>query len=61
MNKLYCTYCGSRNHNENYCPKTWGGQGNRNNLKCSYCGSNKHDYDSCPKINNSGDNFIKEN
>ena len=26
---LHCTYCGSKQHTATYCPKTYGGEGNR--------------------------------
>lgn len=44
-----CTYCGSPHHAVNLCPKTWGGQANRNALRCGYCGGRDHDIKSCPK------------
>lgn len=46
---MYCSYCGSRFHTITNCPKTWGGQANRNKMRCSYCGSNKHLIEACPK------------
>ena len=44
----YCSYCGSKEHNTKFCPKTWDGWGNRQALYCSYCGSNKHTIKYCP-------------
>lgn len=49
MSSKYCTYCGSREHNTDLCPKTWGGQIARAHLYCSYCGSNQHTVKYCPK------------
>lgn len=46
---MHCSYCGSRQHSTDYCPKTSNGQRNRNALKCSYCGSRKHNRDACPR------------
>ena len=46
---MYCSYCGSRTHTAELCPKTAAGQANRNNLRCGYCGSNEHDIQACPK------------
>jgi predicted amidophosphoribosyltransferase len=46
---MYCTYCGSKLHNVNLCPKTWSGSAKRANLRCSYCGSHEHDVKACPK------------
>jgi primosomal protein N' len=53
---MYCTFCGSNLHSIKNCPKTWGGQGNRNNMHCSYCGSNKHNINACPKTWNGSSN-----
>lgn len=46
---MFCSYCGSRNHMVKNCPKTWGGQANRNRMRCSYCGSQKHNLQACTK------------
>lgn len=45
----YCSYCGSRNHNKDYCPKTWDGSTNRLHLRCTYCGGRHHNYEGCMK------------
>lgn len=50
---MYCTYCGSRAHPYEYCPKTWGGSSARLHLRCAYCGSNRHNYEACPKLHGS--------
>jgi hypothetical protein len=47
---MNCSYCGSKLHPTSHCPKTWGGQANRNRLRCSYCGGADHNYEACPKI-----------
>ena len=44
---MRCAYCGSQAHTLEYCPKTWGGQGNRNALRCAYCGARDHDEQAC--------------
>lgn len=44
-----CSYCGSREHPTELCPKTWGGSIRRANLHCTYCGSYLHDTRYCPK------------
>jgi len=44
-----CSYCGSGAHGADFCPKTAGGQGNRNALRCSYCGKRDHNRDACQK------------
>lgn len=49
MTAVRCTYCGSRRHPVEYCPKTWGGYGNRQRLRCSYCGGTNHNRDACTK------------
>lgn len=49
MNQRYCTFCGSKEHSTDLCPKTWGGSANSLNLHCSYCGSKLHDTRHCPK------------
>ena len=46
---MYCTYCGSRQHETKYCPKTWEGQGNLAKRYCGYCGSKLHNLEECPK------------
>lgn len=46
----WCSYCGSHAHTAKLCPKTWGGQGNRNALRCGYCGGRDHSNESCPKL-----------
>ncbi len=50
MASKYCSYCGSTDHDTNYCPHTWNGQINRANLYCSYCGSKTHTQQFCPKV-----------
>jgi len=47
---MSCTYCGSRLHPYEYCPKTWGGSAARLHLSCSYCGGRNHNYEACPKL-----------
>ena len=47
---MYCTYCGSSRHIEDFCPKTAQGQSNRLHLRCSYCGATNHNYEACPKL-----------
>jgi len=47
--RYHCGYCGSKEHNIEYCSKTWGGQANRNALRCGYCGGRDHNADACPK------------
>lgn len=44
---MRCTYCGSRLHTVENCPKTWGGSVNRQRMRCTYCGSRKHNYPAC--------------
>ena len=56
---MHCSYCGSKYHEIEYCPKTWGGQANRNALKCSYCGSNNHNRAACPKAWPTSDKPVK--
>ncbi len=46
---MHCSYCWSKRHTIKNCPKTWGGQANRNRMHCSYCWSNKHNVAACPK------------
>ena len=46
---MRCTYCGSNQHTELNCPKTWGGSVNRLKMYCTYCGSIKHNVPACPK------------
>jgi len=46
---MYCTYCGSNQHQYVLCPKTWGGSSARVNLYCTYCGGKDHSYKGCPK------------
>lgn len=46
---MWCSYCGSKAHNINLCPKTYNGSANRANLRCSYCGGRDHDVKACPK------------
>lgn len=47
---MWCTYCGKKDHEEKFCPKTAKGQSNLLHRKCSYCGSKKHEYENCPKL-----------
>ncbi|SCX30490.1 hypothetical protein DSM25558_4971 [Agrobacterium sp. DSM 25558] len=47
---MRCTYCGSNQHNYEYCPKTWGGSTARLHLRCAYCGGQNHNYEACPKL-----------
>lgn len=49
---MYCTYCGSRQHTINNCPKTASGQSNRLHMRCSYCGQHNHTIEACPKTFN---------
>lgn len=49
MSRQRCTYCGSHEHTVENCPKTWGGQANRNAMRCGYCGGRDHKNTSCPK------------
>jgi hypothetical protein len=44
-----CGYCGAHTHTLANCPKTWGGQGNRNAMRCGYCGSKTHNTSACTK------------
>ena len=46
---MRCTYCGSSQHTQALCPKTYGGSAARLNLWCSYCGSREHDIQACPR------------
>ncbi len=46
---MWCGYCGSKDHTIDNCPKTWGGQANRNAMRCGYCGSTNHNRPACPK------------
>ena len=56
---MWCSYCGSNLHTIENCPKTWGGQSNRNKMRCSYCGSNKHNIGGCYKLSNKNeDDYI---
>lgn len=50
MRPLWCSYCGAKLHAAANCPKTWGGQGNRNAMRCTYCGGRDHRHSSCPKL-----------
>lgn len=45
----WCSYCGSHDHNIEYCPKTWDGQINLRLRYCDYCGSKDHTYEECKK------------
>lgn len=45
----HCSYCGSRGHDVDCCPKTWGGSANRLHLRCDYCGGKDHNYEGCTK------------
>ncbi len=46
---MCCSYCGSRAHTIENCPKTWSGSSNRLHMRCSYCGSHEHNVKACPK------------
>lgn len=46
---MACSYCSSRKHTYEYCPKTWGGSASRLHLRCSYCGGTDHNYEGCVK------------
>lgn len=46
---MWCSYCGSKAHEYENCPKTWNGSANRAAMWCSYCGSKKHNVRACPK------------
>lgn len=50
MDRKWCSYCGSRQHDVEYCPKTWEGQGNLAERRCDYCGSKSHEHAECPKL-----------
>lgn len=50
MSRLWCSYCGADTHSKPNCPKTWGGQGNRNSMRCTYCGKDDHRASSCPSL-----------
>ena len=54
---MRCTYCGSNLHSLQNCPKTCGGQSNRNRMHCTYCGSNKHNLNACPKTHSGSSNL----
>jgi len=41
---MYCSYCGSKKHNYNTCPKTW----NSHYKYCGYCGKADHSEENCP-------------
>lgn len=49
MTAHYCSYCGSRQHNINLCPKTAAGASARTHLRCHYCGASGHRQEACPK------------
>lgn len=55
---MWCAYCGSNQHEIENCPKTWGGQANRNAMRCTYCGARDHNYSSCPKLGNRGNDKV---
>lgn len=46
---MWCSYCGSHQHEVENCPKTYAGSANRHHMRCSYCGSTKHNVPACPK------------
>lgn len=46
---MRCGYCGSQLHTLVNCPKTAGGQANRNRMYCGYCGAKDHNMNACPK------------
>ena len=47
---MRCSYCGSKLHTVENCPKTWGGSARRRQLHCGYCGTwGDHDTRACPK------------
>lgn len=48
VEKMSCTYCGSRQHTIKNCPKTWAGGSNRQQLRCGYCGEAGHNSMACP-------------
>lgn len=50
----WCSFCGANTHTVDNCPKTWGGQGNRNAMRCSYCGKTDHRNSSCPSLGREG-------
>lgn len=51
---MWCSYCGSKQHEYEYCPKTWGGSSARKHLQCTYCGGKDHNYEACTKHWGSG-------
>ena len=57
---MRCGYCGSRLHTEPNCPKTFGGQGNRNAMRCGYCGARNHYEAACPKTHRSDRTAVNE-
>ena len=46
---MYCSFCGSKGHNVQLCPKTWGGSAARSQMRCTFCGSRTHNTRACPK------------
>ena len=50
ISRLWCSYCGSKSHDTDHCPKTWNGQGNLAKRRCEYCGSREHYIKDCPKL-----------
>ena len=52
---MFCTYCGSGQHEERLCPKTASGQSARLHLRCDNCGGRDHDSQACPKNGNGSD------
>lgn len=61
---MWCSYCGSKEHVIDNCPKTWGGQANRNSMRCGYCGSTNHNRPACPKTvaehNRPSSDYVKD-
>ncbi len=46
---MYCTFCGSKKHNVQLCPKTCGGSTSRATMFCTFCHSKTHNTRACPK------------
>ena len=44
---MFCSWCGSRKHTIDTCPKLAARQGRRKPL-CSFCGKRGHSTDNCP-------------
>ena len=46
---MWCSFCGSKAHVIDNCPKTARGSIRRMHMRCNYCGSKDHEVQACPK------------